>query len=378
MENEELSKLNDEIEKSLNKALSKDNIKEFVSFMAFQPDLDAINAVMIFSVFPESIFIAGAKEWAEGGRTISKENMERHIKVLLPFMQMTEKGYATDNRALRDVGIVLYGRFPEYEVKYVPLYVYDYTQTEGEYDKGIEGMPENPNFMKVLKAEENVTVIHTDEDIYLRGQDAYFEREIRDDETLYVKRGLSSEFTDFEYIKALVSHRFDVIFNYGYVTTGKREEYKKKVVDTVIYAILCRYRMKKELQDLRSLKEVDSLPVIEKLKFIEDVLALILSISGSLEDERRFSINEVMILRGLIPAVILFSGTKNKEEGRTLFLIYIKKMVIKASVDERTSMFRRMLDGLYGKIKEMPIEDYERLIDNAKELNITKYPGFTY
>ena len=197
MENEELSKLNDEIEKSLNKALSKDNIKEFVSFMAFQPDLDAINAVMIFSVFPESIFIAGAKEWAEGGRTISKENMERHIKVLLPFMQMTEKGYATDNRALRDVGIVLYGRFPEYEVKYVPLYVYDYTQTEGEYDKGIEGMPENPNFMKVLKAEENVTVIHTDEDIYLRGQDAYFEREIRDDETLYVKRGLSSEFTDF-------------------------------------------------------------------------------------------------------------------------------------------------------------------------------------
>ena len=378
MENEELSKLNDEIEKSLNKALSKDNIKEFVSFMAFQPDLDAINAVMIFSVFPESIFIAGAKEWAEGGRTISKENMERHIKVLLPFMQMTEKGYATDNRALRDVGIVLYGRVPEYEVKYVPLYVYDYTQTEGEYDKGIEGMPENPNFMKVLKAEENVTVIHTDEDIYLRGQDAYFEREIRDDETLYVKRGLSSEFTDFEYIKALVSHRFDVIFNYGYVTTGKREEYKKKVVDTVIYAILCRYRMKKELQDLRSLKEVDSLPVIEKLKFIEDVLALILSISGSLEDERRFSINEVMILRGLIPAVILFSGTKNKEEGRTLFLTYIKKMVIKASVDERTSMFRRMLDGLYGKIKEMPIEDYERLIDNAKELNITKYPGFTY
>ena len=136
--------------------------------------------------------------------------------------------------------------------------------------------------------------------------------------------------------------------------------------------------MKKELQDLRSLKEVDSLPVIEKLKFIEDVLALILSISGSLEDERRFSINEVMILRGLIPAVILFSGTKNKEEGRTLFLTYIKKMVIKASVDERTSMFRRMLDGLYGKIKEMPIEDYERLIDNAKELNITKYPGFTY
>lgn len=378
MENDDFLVLNDEIEKSLNNALSKDNIKAFISFMAFQPDLDAINAVMIFSVFPESIFIAGAKEWADGGRIISKENMDKHIKVLLPLMQMTEKGYATDNKALRDAGIVLYGRFPEYEVKYVPLYVYDYMQTDGEYDKEIEGMPESPNFIKILKGEENVTVYETDEDIYLRGQDAYFEREIKDDETLYVKKGLSGDFTDFEYIKALADHRFDVIFNYGFVTTGKREEYKKKVVDAVIYAILSRYRMKKELQNLISINEINSLPVIEKLKFIEDVLALILSISGSLEEERRFSINEVMILRGLIPAVILFSGTKNKEEGKTLFLTYLKKMVIKASVDERTSMFRRMLDGLYEKIKEMPIEDYERLIENAKELNITKYPGFTY
>ena len=80
----------------------------------------------------------------------------------------------------------------------------------------------------------------------------------------------------------------------------------------------------------------------------------------------------------MVPAIILFSGSKEMERGRTLFLIFLQKMNIKCSKDEHKESFRKSIKGIYDKISEMADEDYERLISNVKKLDITGYPRFRY
>lgn len=370
--------INTELDECLRNALSAENRDKFLCFISVQPWLDAINAVIIFKNYPDSIYVAGGKEWADGGRTIKKESIDNPIKVILPYMTMSDKGYVSDNSAAKEAGLVIYGRFPTYKFSYRQMYVYDYMQTEGEPDNDIECMPKMPDFEKVMRREGTISLQYTNDNMDLRGQISYFDRDNTEEEVLFIREGISRKQACAEILKAWLDYRFDEILNYGFIATGERAAYKKKVIAAVNEALLLRYRIGKNLQAISCFNEIEKLSQAEKVKYLEDVLTLLRSIIGSCEEGNTFSLSEIIMLREMVPAIILFSGSKEMERGRTLFLIFLQKMNIECSKDEHKESFRKSIKGIYDKISEMTDEDYERLISNVKKLNITGYPRFRY
>lgn len=370
--------INTELDECLSNALSAENRDKFICFIAVQPWLDAINAVMIFKNYPDSIYVAGGKEWADSGRTIKKESIDKPIEVILPYMTMSDKGYVSDSSAAKEAGLVIYGRFPTYKFSYRQMYVYDYMQTEGEADNDIECMPKVPDFEKVMRKEGTISLQYTDDELDLRHQISYFDRNNDGEEVLFIREGISRKLVCAEILKAWLDYRFDEILNYGFETTGERANYKKRVVAAVNCALLIRYRVGKNLQDLRCFNDIEKLTQAEKVRYLDDVFTLLRSIIGSCEDKNTFSLSEIIMLREMAPAMILFSGSKKMESGRTLLLIFLQKMNIECSKDGHKELFRKSIKGIYDKISEMTDEDYERLINSVKKLDITSYPRFRY
>lgn len=372
----EVIDINKEIEEAFSIALSPENREKYLCLLSLQTGLDAINSVLIFKSFPDSIFVAGAKEWAESGRTISKENITCPIKVLLPCIEMKDKGIVFEKTAAKEAGIVLYGKYPSYEFKYAKCFLYDYMQTMGEPDDDIEEMPKKPDFVKALREEDNVSIEYTQDEMYLRYSFSYFDRVCSEEEVLYIREDISEEQENIEIIKAFLDHRYDVVLNYGFITTGEREEYKKKVIKAVLYAIMCRYRLNKSYQDLIFISEIDKLSLNEKVRYFEDVMFLLRSTVFTYEGKRALSLNEIIMLRGFAPPIIVFSNAKRKAEGKSMILTYLKKITVECSAKENEKVFSGIINGLYDKISSMTDEAYDELIENVRNLKICCYPQF--
>lgn len=374
----EAATINKKIEMSFNKALSVDNRTRFFSFLSFQPWLDAINAALIFDEMPESIYVAGSTEWAESGRSISKDNIDKPIEVMLPYLEMTDKGFTTKNEEAKKQGLVIYGKFPKYELKYAKCFMYDYMQTEGETDEFIEKMPDEPDFFKAFRSEDNVSIEYTDDELYLQGLFSYYDRTNSEEEVLYIREGISKSQENMEIIKALLDHRYDLVHNYGYLTTGEAVEYKKRVIKAVSFMLSSRYSLNEGYEDLIFINYLEDLDIKKRIRFVDDALLLLKSVIDCLDEITTFDLNEVMLIRALTPAIILFSQAKNMEEGKRMILIYLKKISVSFSTKENETIFVKTINNLYKKIDGMPDEVYFAFIDKIKHFRMYSYPVFAY
>ena len=108
----EIIDINTELDECLRNALSAENRDKFLCFISVQPWLDAINAVMIFKNYPNSIYVAGGKEWADGGRTIKKEKNLMNIIYVIQVLFGNRKYAAVRDEPLMALSI-LYLVWPE-------------------------------------------------------------------------------------------------------------------------------------------------------------------------------------------------------------------------------------------------------------------------
>lgn len=213
---------------------------EWLSFCSSFHDYSAKNRFLIWLQNPEARQVASMKKWNELGRWVRKGEGARGLKIWAPaeFTRTVEQPKLTDGKPVYgDDGAAITEKVKVKEQGYVPVSVYDVSQTEGEplptLCTELQGTIENKEL--ILNALTMVSGIPFEFENISSGAKGFFSQDIHTNEKRIV---IQREMPDVQTIKTAIHETAHAMLHSKDQGEGWKKDPRKKEVEAESVAFI--------------------------------------------------------------------------------------------------------------------------------------------